>query len=164
MNHAFCALAGACDAAIWGFTGALTVSALAGSTPTPVNIFVASISFGLNLACSEKASATEVWAIGIGLAGALSDRSTGGADGNQRAATCALGCGVIVATGAGSGIGASDADCTELVWMVMVFTNREEVRSPPRDNGKVLFSITVVAGADIGASAGGSGDSQRAAT
>jgi hypothetical protein len=51
--------------------------------------------------------------------------------------------------------------------MVMVFTNRgclEMVGSPPRDDGKVLFSITVVAGADIGTSAGGSGDSQRAAT
>src|SRR6516164_1793827 len=125
INHTFCAFAGACGAAIWDFTGALTVSALAGSTPTPVNIFVASVSSGLNLACSEKASATEVWAIGIGLADALSDRSTGGADGNQRTATCALGCGVIVATGAGSGIGASDADCTELVWMVMVFTDRD---------------------------------------
>jgi hypothetical protein len=29
-----------------------------------------------------------------------------------------------VATGAGSDIGASDADCTKLVWTVMVFTNR----------------------------------------
>src|SRR5215469_2538271 len=35
---------------------------------------------------------------------------------------------------------------------------------PPRDNGKTLFSITVVTDADIGASAGGGGGSQRAVT
>ena len=49
----------------------------------------------------------------------------------------------------------------------MVFTTRGwlgMVGSPPRDNGKVPFSITVVAGTDIGTSAGGASGSQRAAT
>jgi hypothetical protein len=50
--------------------------------------------------------------------------------------------------------------------MVMVFTDRdrfETVRSI-RDNGKLLFSMTVVADAVIDASSGGAGGSQRAAT
>jgi hypothetical protein len=92
------------------------------------------------------------------------DASSGGAGGSQRAATWALGCGALAATGTNTGIGASDADWTG--WKVRVFTDSGWFGTvgSPCDNGKVFFSITVGAGAVIAASSVGAGGSQRAAT
>ena len=100
----------------------------------------------------------------MGAPGDATGASSGGAGGSQRAATGALGCGAVAL--AGIGVGASDADCAGLIWIVMVFTNRGWFGTveTPCDNGKVFFSITVVVDAVIGASSGRVGGSQRVAT
>ena len=88
------------------------------------------------------------------VAGADIGASAGAGGGSQRAATCALGCGALAATGTSAGIGASDVDWTRCGWFGTV--------GSPCDNG--FFSITVDVGAVIVASSGGAGGSQRAAT
>src|SRR6516225_11234835 len=96
------------------------------------------------------------------VAGADIGASAGAGGGSQRAATCALGCGALAATGTSAGIGASDVDWTR--WKVAVFTDSGWFGTvgSPCDNG--FFSITVAVGAVIVASSGGAGGSQRAAT
>jgi len=65
--------------------------------------------------------------------------ASAGGSGSQRAATCALGCGALVATGS-AGLGASDADCTGAVGKILVFTDGNSIESmgfPPGRHGRI---------------------------